>query len=406
MNTGEINGVVKRLEASVGKNILQLACRHHIYELVCGAASEIVLGKNEPGKEKKKTTAPYEPVFKKFCNSWEYIDKDTKYAFDTNSANRTLQGHIADSKTFLTRWLKNPKTMRDDYLEMAQLCLIYLGGTLPNEMSDARLRAPSAYHHARWMSKILYVLKIAMLKPHFIVNIEEIRSLALFYSVYYSTAWLTCTFATDAPLNDLNCIKTLEVVWNSEVTWPIMFKQIVKAALDKLLGHTWYLSERLVILALFSKNVDTPTKERMRRAILKYMDKPQHNEQLKPECTSFSKKQLKDFVGSDSHCIFDLLDLKKDFLKISASKWTSSINYMDAVNSVKQLSVVNDAAERALGMATSLHGPAMPKDETQKQSLFKVVTAIRKVQGSAATSSERVTKKGLPQLFKSCITTT
>ena len=54
VNTGEISGVVKRLEASVGQNILQLACRHHIYELVCGAASEIVLGKNEPGKDKKK----------------------------------------------------------------------------------------------------------------------------------------------------------------------------------------------------------------------------------------------------------------------------------------------------------------------------------------------------------------
>ena len=238
------------------------------------------------------------------------------------------------------------------------------------------------------------------------MNIDEIRSLALFYSVYYSAAWLTCSFATDAPLYDLNCIKTLEVVCKDEGTWPIVFKEIVKAALDKLLNHTWYLSERLVILALFSERVDISTKERMRCSMLKYIDMPQQNEQLKPECNSFSNKQLKDFVGSDSHCIFDLLDLKKDFLKISASKWTSSINYMDAVNSVKQLSVVNDAAERALGMATSLHGPAMPKDETQKQSLFKVVTAIRKVQGSAATSSERVTKKGLPQLFKSCITTT
>ena len=338
-----------------------------------------------------------------FCNSWEDIDKDNQYVFDTNSVNRKLQRHIADSKTFLINWLQNPKTMRDDYLEMAQLCLIYLGGTLPDEMSEAKLRAPSAYHHARWMSKILYVLKIAMLKPHFVVNIDEIRSLALFYSVYYSAAWLTCSFATEAPLYDLNCIKTLEEVWKDKGTWPIMFKQIVKAALDKLLNHTWYLSERLVILALFSERVDISTKERMRCSILKYMDMPQQNEQLKPECNSFSNKQLTDFVGSDSHCIFDLLDLKKDFLKMSATQWKSSIQYLDAVNSVKQLAVVNDAAERALGMATSLHGQTMPKNETQIQSLFQVVTAIRKVQGSAATSSERVTKKGLPQILKSCI---
>ena len=35
---------------------------------------------------------------------------------------------------------------------------------------------------------------------------------------------------------------------------------------------------------------------------------------------------------------------------------------IDAVNSAKYLAVVNDAAERALGMATSLHGQTMPKE--------------------------------------------
>ena len=57
VNTGEVNGIVKRIEASLAHVILKLACRHHIYELVCGAASEIVLGKPEKGKGKKKTTA-------------------------------------------------------------------------------------------------------------------------------------------------------------------------------------------------------------------------------------------------------------------------------------------------------------------------------------------------------------
>ena len=54
VNTGEISGIVRRLEDSLGHPILEMACRHHIYELVCGAASEIVLGKTELGKNKKK----------------------------------------------------------------------------------------------------------------------------------------------------------------------------------------------------------------------------------------------------------------------------------------------------------------------------------------------------------------
>ena len=56
VNTGEISGVVKRLEASVGQTILQLACRHHIYELVYGAASEIVFGIMSPAKIKNYCT--------------------------------------------------------------------------------------------------------------------------------------------------------------------------------------------------------------------------------------------------------------------------------------------------------------------------------------------------------------
>ena len=45
VNTGEITGIVRRLHTSLGHPILELACRHHIYELVCGAASEVVIGK-------------------------------------------------------------------------------------------------------------------------------------------------------------------------------------------------------------------------------------------------------------------------------------------------------------------------------------------------------------------------
>ena len=63
VNTGKLSGIVRRLEDSIGHSILELACRHHIYELVCGAASDIILGKTNQGKEQKKSTSPYEPIF-------------------------------------------------------------------------------------------------------------------------------------------------------------------------------------------------------------------------------------------------------------------------------------------------------------------------------------------------------
>ena len=38
VNSGYISGVAVRLEDAFGKSLLQFACRHHISELVCGAA--------------------------------------------------------------------------------------------------------------------------------------------------------------------------------------------------------------------------------------------------------------------------------------------------------------------------------------------------------------------------------
>ena len=67
------------------------------------------------------------------------------------------------------------------------------------------------------------------------------------------------------------------------------------------------------------------------------------------------------------------------------------------------MTVLNDCAERALGMATALHGPTRPKSEKQLQATYKVVDAVRKFQLSTATSSERVTKKTLAGFLSSNI---
>ena len=263
VNTGEVNGIVRKLERTFEHPILELACRHHMYELVCGAASEIIIGKPQQEKGKKKTTAPYEPLFKRLCESWKDIDKENFTIFDLKTLPRILLRHIDEAKKFLKKWLSNENSTREDYLQMAKLCLIYIGGDLPENMSKFKMQEPGAYHHARWMSKVLYVLKLAMLQPPFVNNIQNIRSLALFYSVYYAKAWLTCIFPAEAPSQDLSLFKKLEEVYNTKGQWPNEFKRITVAAMMKLNGHTWYLSERLVVLALFSENTDIFTKEKM-----------------------------------------------------------------------------------------------------------------------------------------------
>jgi hypothetical protein len=44
---------------------------------------------------------------------------------------------------------------RDDYLELLNLCRIFLGGT-----TDIHYMAPGATHDVRWLSKAIYCLKI------------------------------------------------------------------------------------------------------------------------------------------------------------------------------------------------------------------------------------------------------
>ena len=65
VNSGVRGGIVKLLEDAFGRKLLQLPCRHHVYELVCAAAAAKVYG---------GTTAPYEDAFKTFAKAWKTID--------------------------------------------------------------------------------------------------------------------------------------------------------------------------------------------------------------------------------------------------------------------------------------------------------------------------------------------
>ena len=149
-------------------------------------------------------------------------------------------------------------------------------------------------------------------------------------------------------------------------------------------------------------NLDEDIKEKIRLVILKHKNKkPNHTEQQRPECSSYSEKQLSDFVGPDTLTFFKLLHLDQDLLTKPVSEWTLSLNYTNGIEMIKNLSVVNDASERALGMATSLHGPTMPKNEEHIQAIYKVVDEIRKIQKSITKSTKSINRQDLVKFLKS-----
>ena len=123
--------------------------------------------------------------------------------------------------TFLQDWISNSSKikLRHDYLELATLTLLFLGGTLPESIEDATIKDPGAIHHARWMSKAIYTMKIALfrnqLREVYKEDLDNIVSLAIFLSVFYTKVWLTCTDAATVPSNDLELLKLLLNVENN-----------------------------------------------------------------------------------------------------------------------------------------------------------------------------------------------
>src|SRR6218665_1669545 len=75
---------------------------------------------------------------------------------------------------------------RDDYKEFLQTSLIFLGSEKGARVS---FRPPGAFHHALWMAKVIYNIKIFMFHQQFSLTAKEnqsVKEMALFVSLVYS----------------------------------------------------------------------------------------------------------------------------------------------------------------------------------------------------------------------------
>ena len=137
---------------------------------------------------------------------------------------------------------------RDDYREFLELNLIILG-EIPTR--GTHFNKPGAFHHARWMAKVIYCIKIYLFRQQFDITEREEKALLefnLFSALLYMPAWFQCSFPAEAPLNDLQLLQSLE-------GYKSINKKIGDAASSAMMRHTWYLSECLVGLSFFSQKV-------------------------------------------------------------------------------------------------------------------------------------------------------
>ena len=62
------------------------------------------------------------------------------------------------------------KIVRDDYHELNELSIIFLGGDKEKKL---KIRPPGAMHQVRWMAQAIYSLKICLLQVHFKIGMKE-----------------------------------------------------------------------------------------------------------------------------------------------------------------------------------------------------------------------------------------
>ncbi|GBP21071.1 hypothetical protein EVAR_11102_1 [Eumeta japonica] len=100
-------------------------------------------------------------------NDWELTNRIEAICFDTTSVNT---GDLF-VKIFYQIETFQP---RNDYKELLDLLCIFLGGTPPGGI---KFKAPGAAHHARWLAKAIYCLKIYMFNKQFHINQNEVLKL-------------------------------------------------------------------------------------------------------------------------------------------------------------------------------------------------------------------------------------
>ena len=200
-NTGAHNGAVIRLERQLGHACLWSACQRHIHEVHMKHASTCVFG---------PTSGPSDLLFKRLQNSWsetvDNLDYSNLSRFDQEKASETfLEDASCDVQNFCKMALATGTFPREDYQELVQLILVWFKGA--EAVPGLKFQYPEAFHHARFMSKAIYILKLDILDHQ--LNIltdeekEQVSRLALFISYFYGVMFLSSPRPEAAPWSTL-----------------------------------------------------------------------------------------------------------------------------------------------------------------------------------------------------------
>nr|CAR82250.1 hypothetical protein [Cotesia congregata] len=345
-NLGCRNGAAIHLEQMLQTELLYLPCRHHIYELVLG-----------------------------FKETWSTVDQ-TKYknGLVGNKIPRKLMGKVEETNNKIENFL-GTTLPRDDYKEFLELCQIFLGTI---DTKKVYFHKPGAFHHARWMSKAIYSLKICIFRDILDIDDETKKNLldiCLFIVFIYVPFWFEAPLAALAPNQDLRFLKAV-------YQYKTIDKQISEAVLNKFKNHLWYLNGETAALSFFDENISFSIKRKMVKALENnenqdFDSSKRYGIHTISEIVNLQKKDIDFFINSDSLQFFERFNIDKNFLKLDVETWADNNDYLEGLRIVKNLQIVNDVAERAIKL-TQEYINILTTREDQKQYLIQVVSEYKK----------------------------
>ena len=170
-NTGINTSACTLFEKALGREIVWVACRHHIMEVILSSVFKAVL---------ENTTGPCVEVFKRFQSQCDVITKEN---FDLPDE-ADFQGirHLREEAKETYTKLFGTTFPRDDYREFLKLCTIFVGVNKESYIFN-EFKAPGGVSNARWMSKAIYAIKIVLFRRQFTLPLNYWKDLLLWLSL-------------------------------------------------------------------------------------------------------------------------------------------------------------------------------------------------------------------------------
>lgn len=368
-NTGAKGGVCVRLQQILGRGLLHLACRHHILELLLEAVFSALVP--------EVSQSPDIAIFQHFKDFWPFAETSD---YQTADENVKSQAWVADTVAFCQEQLQH-KHPREDYRELLELVVIYLGG-LPHGRKEVTFKKPGALHRARWMARAIYGLKMWLFLTQFATHrqqrpsssraaskpfLQHLGDFCVFVAKHYVRSWYTASSAASAAREDLSLLQRLEDEPD---------KRVKEAGIRTLSRHLWYFSEITIGLTIFDEKVSADEKREFVLKMRTVEGAKNPPPRIQPP-GQFKERKLADFATKNTVICLQLLKIDQTFLEKDPKDWGEEKSFKEGLERVKGIQVTNDMAERGVALVQEFTDTGRTKSEDQLQFLLQVVSQHR-----------------------------